>query len=93
MLATALQRLKIAQGKASATPTSCLLTIETSVSKGRVPMRETGLVEQPIELFFGLTEEPMYSIALSLVATLECGQGRTQSGGFEGSTPPHWSVD
>ena len=33
----------------------CVLAIVTYVSKGRVPMRSTGSIEQPIELLSGLT--------------------------------------
>ena len=43
----------------------------TFVSKGRVPMRSTGSVEQPIELLSGLTYLSKYPFNLSLVATLE----------------------
>ena len=48
-----------------------VLAIVTYVSKGRVPMRSTGSVEQPIELFSGLTYSSICPINLSLVATLE----------------------
>ena len=48
-----------------------VLTIVTSVSKRRVPMRSTGLVQQPIELSSGLTYSSIYPIALPLMATLE----------------------
>ena len=45
--------------------------IVTYVSKGRVPMRSTGSVEQPIELLYGLTYWSIHPISLLLVATLE----------------------
>ena len=48
-----------------------VLAIVTYVSKGRVPMRSTGSVEQPIELLSGLTYYSICPINLSLVATLE----------------------
>ena len=35
-------------------------------------MRPTGSVEQPIELLFGLTYQPIDPIKLLLMATLEC---------------------
>ena len=49
-LATALHRLQPAQGRASTTPTSWRARHCNVLSKGRVPMRSTGSVEQPIEL-------------------------------------------
>ena len=48
-----------------------VLTIVTSVSKGRVPMRSTGSVEQPIKLLSGLTYWFIYPINVWIVATLE----------------------
>ena len=48
-----------------------VLAIVTFVLKGRVPMRSTGSVEQPIELLSGLTYLSKYPFNLSLVATLE----------------------
>ena len=56
MLATAHPHLQSAQG--SARPPlqrPVVLTIVTFVSIGRVPMRSTGSVEQPIELLSGLS--------------------------------------
>ena len=48
-----------------------VLAIVTFMSKGRVPMRSTGSVAQPIELLSGLTNLSKYPINFSLVATLE----------------------
>ena len=45
------------QRKGERPPLQCpvVLAIVTFMSKGRVPMRSTGSVEQPMELLFGLT--------------------------------------
>ena len=66
-LATARPRLQPAQRRASSTQLPGVLVIVTFMSKGRVPMRSTSSVEQPIELLYGT----YYPIALPLVATLE----------------------
>ena len=62
---------------------SVVLAIVTFVSKGRVPMRSTGSVEQPIELLSGLTNLSKYPINFSLVATLELTLHR-----HSGAVPP-----
>ena len=43
----------------------------TFASKGRVPKRSTGLVEQPIQLLCGMTEESIHPIKLLLAAISE----------------------
>ena len=48
-----------------------VLAIVTHVSKGRVPMRSTSSVEQPIELLSRLTDKSICPINLLLVATLK----------------------
>ena len=50
----------------------CLVYFVTYASKGRVPNRSTGSVEQPIEILSELTNyKSIYPIALLLVDTLE----------------------